>query len=314
MVDLYTSLPPSNLKHLISVYLFLLIAGGHILLPVIVTTALLHRKLCWHPTLINLCVTWVFYSIIHCLYLYTGNDVHPRYQMVCTVQAAMIYGAAPMATVAVVGVAIHTWTTMQNFENHSFEKFPRWLCKFLMVSPPYMVFAGFSIGALILIKLHDRSARPFNGLFCTSYVHSLALAVPGFCVAMMGLVLCFEAAITIQYYHRWKRIKNSFPLLAPRRPSSTLIFRVGLFCLYSWVALMAGIVFLTKQPIAEIYFMVPAALPLTSALVFGLQKDLLCIWFPCLHKRKLSAGVEPEIPNARPAPSNSLLQAVSIEP
>lgn len=84
-----------------------------------------------------------------------------------------------------------------------------------------------------------------------------ALAVPGFCVAMMALVLCFEGnkmlqymewqrlivcfpvvAITIQYYHRWKRIKNSFPLLAPRRPSTTLIFRVGLFFLYSWVALM----------------------------------------------------------------------------
>lgn len=314
MVDLYTSLPPSNLRHLISVYLFLLIAGGHVLLPVIITTALLHRKLCWHPTLINLCVTWVVYSIVHCLYLYTGNGVNPRSQTVCTAQAAMIYGAGPMATIAVVGVAIHTWTTMQNFEHHFAEKFPRWLCRFLMISPPYMVFAGFSIGASILTKLQNGSAQPFNGLFCTSYVHSLALAVPGFCVAMMALVLCFEAAITIQYYHRWKRIKKSFPLLAPRRPSTTLIFRVGLFFLYSWVALMAAIVFLTKQPIAETYHVVPAALPLASALVFGLQKDMLYAWFPCLRKRKLSAEATPEIPNARPAPSNSLLQATSIEP
>ncbi|KAG1904684.1 uncharacterized protein F5891DRAFT_754365 [Suillus fuscotomentosus] len=257
MVDLYVSLPSSNLKHLIPLYLFFLITGGHILLPVIITTALLHRKLCWHPTLINLCVTCVCYSIIHCLYLYTGEDVHPRYQTVCTVQAAMIYGAAPMATVAVVGVTIHTWTTIQNFEHHFAEKFPRWLCRFLastrqdcmnsnranfepiqIISPPYIVFAGFSIGASILTKLHKASAQPFNGLFCTSYVHSLALAVPGFCVAMMASVLCFEAAIAIQYYHRWKRIKNSFPLLAPRRPSTALIFRVGLFCLYSWAALM----------------------------------------------------------------------------
>ncbi|KAG2350806.1 hypothetical protein BDR05DRAFT_46632 [Suillus weaverae] len=173
MVDLYASLPPSNLKHFISVYLFFLITGGHILLPVIIITALLHRKLCWHPTLINLCVTWVFYSIIHCLYLYTGEDIHPRYQKVCTVQAAMIYGAAPMATVTVVGVAIHTWTTIQNVEYHFAEKFPRWLCMFLILSPPYIVFAGFSIGASILTKLHNGSAQPLNGLFCTSYVHSL---------------------------------------------------------------------------------------------------------------------------------------------
>jgi hypothetical protein len=226
----------------------------------------------------------------------------------------MIYGAAPMATVAVAGVATHTWTTMQNFERHFAEKFPRWLCRFLMISPPYMVFAGFSIGASILTKLNNGSAQPSNGLFCTSYVHSLALAVPGFCVAMMTLVLCLEVAISIQYYHRRKRIKNSFPLLAPRRPSTTLIFRVGLFCLYSWVALVAAIVFLTKHTIAETYHVVPAALPLASALVFGLQKDMLCVWFPCLGKRTLSAGAEPEIPNARPAPSDSLLQAISIEP
>lgn len=313
MVDLYVSLPSSNLKHLIPLYLFFLITGGHILLPVIITTALLHRKLCWHPTLINLCVTCVCYSIIHCLYLYTGEDVHPRYQTVCTVQAAMIYGAAPMATVAVVGVTIHTWTTIQNFEHHFAEKFPRWLCRFLIISPPYIVFAGFSIGASILTKLHKASAQPFNGLFCTSYVHSLALAVPGFCVAMMASVLCFEAAIAIQYYHRWKRIKNSFPLLAPRRPSTALIFRVGLFCLYSWAALMAAIVFLTKQPIAGTYYMVPAALPLASALVFGLQKDMLYAWLPCLRTQKL-AGAAPEIPNARSAPSNSLLHATSVEP
>ncbi|KAG1762932.1 hypothetical protein EDD22DRAFT_777719, partial [Suillus occidentalis] len=235
-----------NLRHLISVYLFLLIAGGHVLLPVIITTALLHRKLCWHPTLINLCVTWVFYSIVHCLYLYAGNGVQPRSQTVCTAQAAMIYGAGPMATVAVVGVATHTWTTMQNFEHHFAEKFPRWLCRFLASTWQGCMdlkWANYAdsddITAVYgLTRLQNGSAQPLNGLFCTSYVHSLALVVPGFCVAMMTLVLCFEAAITIQYYHRWKRIKNSFPLLAPRRPSTTLIFRVGLFFLYSWVALM----------------------------------------------------------------------------
>lgn len=175
------------------------------------------------------------------------------------------------------------------------------------------MFAGFSIGASILTKLHKASAQPFNGLFCTSYVHSLALAVPGFCVAMMASVSCFEAAIAIQYYHRWKRIKNSFPLLAPRRPSTALIFRVGLFCLYSWAALMATIIFLTKQPIAGTYYMVPAALPLASALVFGLQKDMLYAWVPCLRTQKL-AGAPPEIPNACSAPSDSLLRATSVEP
>ncbi|KAG0707484.1 hypothetical protein DFH29DRAFT_627561 [Suillus ampliporus] len=304
--------PPPYLKHLISVYLFLLITGGHVLLPVIVTTALLNKKLSWHPTLINLCITWVFYSVIHCLYLYTGEYTHDRYRTVCMVQAAMIYGAAPMATVAGLGVVIHTWTTIQHFERNFAEKFPRWLCRLLIISPPYMVFAAFSIGAWICTKLH--TAKPLNGLFCTTYVQSLALAVPAFCVLMMTLVLGFEVAITIQFYRRWKRIKNSFPLIAPRRPSTSLIFRAGLFCLYSWAAFIVAIVFLIEQPIAVTYHLVPAALPLASALVFGLQKDMIYAWFPCLRMRKLPAGSTPEIPNARPAFPNSLSQATTVEP
>ncbi|KAG2350805.1 hypothetical protein BDR05DRAFT_46359 [Suillus weaverae] len=77
---------------------------------------------------------------------------------------------------------------------------------------------------------------------------------------------------------------------------------------------MAAIVFLTEQPIAETYHVVPAALPLVSALVFGLQKDMLYAWLPCLRKRKLPAEVAPELPNARSAPLNSLLRATSVEP
>ncbi|KAG1783509.1 hypothetical protein EV702DRAFT_1342 [Suillus placidus] len=71
----------------------------------------------------------------------------------------------------------------------------------MIISPPYMVFAGFSIGASILTKLHNGSAQPLNGLLCTSYVHSLALAVPGFCVVIMALVLCFEGNMVYITYN-----------------------------------------------------------------------------------------------------------------
>ncbi|KAG1754867.1 uncharacterized protein EDB91DRAFT_256981 [Suillus paluster] len=126
--------PPPDLDLLISAYLFLLITGGHVLLPVIITTALLHKKLSWHPTLINLCITWVIHSVIHCLYLYAREDMRHRYRTVCLVQAAMVYGTAPMVAVAGLGVVIHTWTTIQHFERTFAEKFPRWLCRFLIIS------------------------------------------------------------------------------------------------------------------------------------------------------------------------------------
>ncbi|OAX43034.1 hypothetical protein K503DRAFT_242581 [Rhizopogon vinicolor AM-OR11-026] len=234
--------PPPNTEYLVPVYLFLLITGGHVLLPIIIATALVHKKLSWHPTLINLCITWVLFSVIHCLYLYAGGDRYDGYgyRTICLVQAAMLYGSSPMAIVAGLCVVIHAWTTIQPCERSFDEKFPRWLCRFLIISPPYIVFAGFSIGAGILINQHQDVANPSNGLFCKIHVEYLTLPVPVFCAVVMILVLCFEVAITIRYYQRWKRIKNSFPLMA-RRPSTSLVFRVGLFCLYSWTALVHSV-------------------------------------------------------------------------
>ncbi|KAJ8597629.1 hypothetical protein M405DRAFT_390237 [Rhizopogon salebrosus TDB-379] len=306
------SLPPPNIEHLIPVYLFLLITGGHVLLPIIIATALLHKKLSWHPTLINLCITWVLYSVIHCLYLYTGGDIYDDgYRTVCMVQAAMLYGAAPMAIVAGLGVVIHAWTTIQPFGRNPVEEFPRWVRSFLIISPPYFVFAGFSICAGIFIKEHEDITRPSNGLFCTIYVQYLALPVPVFCAVVMAVLFCFEVAISIRYYQRWKRIKDSFPLMA-RRPSTSLMFRVGLFCMYSWTALVAVILFITDQP-QGVSSMVLAALPLASALVFGLQEDMLHAWFPGVCKRREpAAGTTPEIPNARPSLANSCSQAASV--
>ncbi|KIJ66283.1 hypothetical protein HYDPIDRAFT_174427 [Hydnomerulius pinastri MD-312] len=198
------------LHHLTSVYLALLITGGQVGLPIIVLTALTCKKLSWHPTLINLCTTWIIYSIIYCLYL--KNFV-----------------VAPRAVVAGLAVVVQTWTTIQHLQCAILDKVPRALHLFLMVAPPYLVFIAFSVGAGI-------SVYPSNGLYCTIYVKHLELVVPSFCAGIMIIVLCFEATISIQYYRQWREVKKSFPLVA-RKPSNTLYFRVGLFCLYSWVTL-----------------------------------------------------------------------------
>ena len=61
--DLY--LP--DLQHLTSAYLALLISGGQIGLPIVVLTASVCKKVNWHPTIFNFCITWIVYSIVYCL-------------------------------------------------------------------------------------------------------------------------------------------------------------------------------------------------------------------------------------------------------
>ncbi|OJA19547.1 acetyltransferase [Rhizopogon vesiculosus] len=184
-----------------------------------------------------------------------------------------------------------------------------------IISPPYIVFAGFSIGAGIFINQHQDVANPSNGLFCTIHVEYLALPVPVFCAAVMILVVCFEGDITLtkncnDTQTNLRRIHSQ-----SLSPSDTI--RDG----NSWSVLpvfvdssgptSAVILFLTKQP-PDVAPLVLAALPLASALVFGLQKDMLHAWFPGVFNRMQPATGTPEIPNARPTRSNSLSQVTSV--
>ncbi|KAF9245786.1 hypothetical protein BU15DRAFT_40756, partial [Melanogaster broomeanus] len=229
-----------DLRHFTSVYLALLIIGGQIGLPIVVITALICKKVTWHPTLINFCITWIIYSVVYCLY---GANRSNSYRWVCTVQASMIHGAAPMY-VESFSLVVTTWTAMQYPQSIMLDKIPGALRLFLMLAPPYLVFVGFSVGAGIFALLQPRSVYPSNGLYCTICVEHLSACpplqqeavVPCFCAVVMAIILGLELPISIQYYRQWRDIKKSFPLVA-RRPSTSLCFRIGLLCVHSWLTL-----------------------------------------------------------------------------
>ena len=47
----------------LSVWLFFQIAAGHVGLPILVATFLLAKSVTRHPTLINMCITWIISGI-----------------------------------------------------------------------------------------------------------------------------------------------------------------------------------------------------------------------------------------------------------
>ena len=60
--------PPSpDLSGLTPVFFAIHLAGGHIGLPILVGTFLFSKTAKRHPTIVNFCVTWIFYSVIYCL-------------------------------------------------------------------------------------------------------------------------------------------------------------------------------------------------------------------------------------------------------
>ncbi|KAH7886119.1 hypothetical protein F5I97DRAFT_1877770 [Phlebopus sp. FC_14] len=289
---------PPNLRYLAPVFLGLLVTGGQVGLPIIVLTALVSKNVSWHPTLINLCVTWMIYSVIYCLYLYSGANEQNPHRTLCTVQASMVHGASPMSVVASLMVVVQMWSTIQRIQSISLEKIPRGLRLGLMLAPPYVVFVGFAVGVAIVATSEPQIVYPSNGLYCKIYIERLSAVVPSFCAAVLSVILCFEVAISVQYYRQWTAIRRSFPLVI-RQPSTRLWFRVGLFCLYSWVTLTSAILFLSDENTALAYMM-PATIPLTSVLVFGMQKDIISSWGCVWRERKRSVvTLTLEVPSAR---------------
>jgi len=290
---------PPDLQHLTSVYLALLISGGQIGLPAIVLTASMCRKVTWHPTIINFCITWIVYSIIYCLYLYTGAGKDNLHLKICRVQASLIHGAAPMAVVATLAIVLNTWTTMQCLQSTVLSRVPRMLYLTLMLGTPYLVFAVFSVRAGTFVMSQPQSVYS-NGLYCIIQLGRPAVAVPFFCATVMVIILALEAVITIQCYRQWKIIKKSFPLVT-RTTSRPLCFRIGLFCLYSCVTLTSAILFLIDAQ-TEVTYMLPAALPLGALIVFGLREGVISSWTIVLRGGKRSSSLfELEVPSARVA-------------
>ncbi|KAF8445591.1 hypothetical protein L210DRAFT_3473465 [Boletus edulis BED1] len=300
-----------DLQHLTSVYLALLISGGQVGLPVVVLTGLIYRKVTLHPTISNFCVTWIVYSIIHCLYLYTGAGKDTLRLKICIVQASMMYGAAPMAVVAGLAIVLHAWTASQYLEHTALCRVPRQLYLIVMLGTPYLVFFVFSVGAGTFVMSQPQSVCS-NGLYCIIQLHRAALVAPSFCAAIMVIILALEAVITVQYYRQWKTIKAAFPLVT-RTPSRSLCFRFGLCCLYSCVTLTSAILFLSDVQ-TEVTYMLPATLPLGALIVFGLRQDVITAWFSVLRGRQhSSSSSELELPSARVASiSNPTLTLVEL--
>ncbi|KAJ8516114.1 hypothetical protein ONZ45_g6533 [Pleurotus djamor] len=290
-----------NLGHLAPSFFALHIAGGHIGLPFLVLTFLLSSDVVRHPTLINFCLTWIIYSVVYCLGLYKGIRFNDNIQsMTCRVQAILIKGAPPMASVAGLLVVIQVFTAIY-FPSPPSPLRPRWPATAWLIFSlflPYIIFGIFALPTAVMIQELPDSLTPANGLYCTTKMEPFRrFSVPVFCTLIVVLIIVLEIAIGIRYYMARSRILRIFPL-ANRQTSPSMCARVGIFNLYSVATLSAGIFFISNSQ-SPWPFMVQAALPLTAVVVFGTQRDLFYTWsFWKRRRRKTTEDIESSAPNS----------------
>ncbi|KAI0706114.1 hypothetical protein BC835DRAFT_1409746 [Cytidiella melzeri] len=289
-----------NLAILRSVYLTLHIAGGHIGLPILVSTFFLSKRVHRPATVINFCITWIIYSVSYTLLFYGGyhNSVEPPSEL-CFAQAAMIHGSPPMAAIAGFGVVMQAYTAYQlpwqNWHPKWISRLPGWLITTAIVLPPYLVFIAFASTSAVLGLHHaaDISPKEHLRIYCTfkQSLGPLQFAVPGFCASVLAGTVTLEAVAIVKYCRGWLTIKRVFPLVMCR-PSLSPLFRVSLFSLYSLAVLGACISYLTHN-LNYAVDMIQAALPLIATIIFATQTDVMSAWAFWKRERVCDAIQDP---------------------
>lgn len=265
--------------------LALLLAGGHLGLPVLVLIMLLSKRIRRPPSVINFCIIWIIFAISFSLTIYDGHAVNgnPPFAL-CLTQAAMIHGAPPMAVVAALAIVCQVWHTFRApWHPTTFpfvSRIPHYLRVIVVVVPPYIVGMAFAIYTTWLGLKMPETVRPSpSGVYCTVIEPSASLSVPIFCAAGMTLILLLNIVLILRYCYGLRLVKQLIPL-AQRRVSLGIWFRVTFFNLYNFAALAASMVLIFKGEIAFPY-LIEASLPLAATIVFGSQADILrvlCFW------------------------------------
>ncbi|TFK77358.1 hypothetical protein BDN72DRAFT_39716 [Pluteus cervinus] len=274
-----------NYQHLRIVFFVLHIIGGHVGLPILVAIFHLSKKISRPPTLINFCISWIFFSVFYCISLF--DDLRRGYEPeqpsnACRAQAILVYGAPPMAAVAGLVEVIHIWSRIGDPSLKSSLRVEWWVnrspLRFVMLVLPYVVLLAFTLGSGLMLHIFPERLTASNGLYC-ALDNSLDNAVPLFCTIVLIFIVGFEGSIILRRFRSWREL-NSLAPLAKSDNSPTMIIRVGIFTAYSIITLSAGVFFLSGNQ-SPWPFMVQAALPLTALLVFGAHQDVaeaLCFW------------------------------------
>ncbi|KAF9041730.1 hypothetical protein BDZ89DRAFT_314901 [Hymenopellis radicata] len=270
--------------HLKYIYIALHIAGAQIGLPILILTFALSKSILRHPTVVNLWITWVIYSVSYCILLYSGQSgtSYPPTAL-CLAQSALIHGGPPMSGIAGLMVVYQIWHAFKEpVQFHGASPHRRWSLNVkICLGIPYVVLVAFTIASAVLgAKYPEKVYISSSGLYCT--IHNLGAfsryGVPVFCAAAMGLVIILEGVILVRYYRMWSQISRGFPL-ATRRTSLSLILRVVLFSLYSVVVFCVAISFMSDYSRTVAWpYMVEASVPLCAVVIFGSQRDLFGVW------------------------------------
>jgi len=278
--------------YLMRVYLALQIIPSHIGLPLLVIT-FLFSKAKRHPTLINVCISWILSGIFSVMLLYAGQNSGPEpSQALCITQTSLLYGVIPMWSVAILMLVYYVWT----FYGRRIYK-PNAIATYAMIAAPYCTLAAWSLTACVLAFRHpekvNRSRRFF---YCSLQYSPLSDAMSLFTVVVCLIIMVMEIRIAIMLYRNWRGLKEAGESSGV---SVQFVVRILVFGIYIFLSMLFSLatMWAHRSPVPDMF---AATIGFAVMLIFGSQPDIWrawCFWRSEKPRRVINLSREPSYAN-----------------
>ncbi|KAL5526764.1 hypothetical protein ACEPAF_8489 [Sanghuangporus sanghuang] len=254
------------------IYLGIQIAGGHILLPILVLTILFSKRITRHPVFVIFCLSWIFSSILYSLLVYRGrstNDLlslNPSYDT-CLIQASLLNGVQALTACTNLALVVHLWAVLRYCNcNHSSETKGMGLLSrsrketihyCLLLGGPFLAFVVFTVVTMVIGSQPAESADgsgtiPDSNLSIPSVFYCIILQnadfshslTPGLNILRSVLMFtCLVSLITVGFEAHIARLvyKRREYLREKTFNWPALFLRVVLFSIYRIVALSLNV-------------------------------------------------------------------------
>jgi len=239
-----------------------------IVLPVLVATFVLSKSAKRHPTVVNVCVTWIITGIVSSLLMYAGKHVGPEPpKMLCISQAALLDGVPPMTSVAVLALMYQT-----NLNIRKPKAKPHKMRTYALLIAPYVTFFCFALSAALLAVQHPRGVTRARRFFYCSFKSPISDAFAIFVAIMLLATTGYEIAIGVFLSRNWRALRQSGSL------DMQFLTRVALFGVYVFLTLILSILSIVspRSPVPDLF---TASIGPMLALFLGTQPDIYRAWF-----------------------------------
>ncbi|RPD77861.1 hypothetical protein L226DRAFT_568849 [Lentinus tigrinus ALCF2SS1-7] len=268
----------------LTVWLSFQIAGNHVLLPLLVATFLLFSSVSRHPTVINVCCTWIIAGVVSSLLFYTGHHVGPEPPKdLCIAQSALLASVPPMASVAALSLVYYTWSMFRPSKVRLGQKAQTGrLTTVCLVTTPYIVYICFAVvGLQYAVRHADRVDRARRYFYCSIHWDLYNNVMGLFTATVCLIAAALEAHIMFMLSRNWTALRRAGMSVVI---DLQLTIRAGIFTAY----VLCGTVVMLAT-VANARSIVPdmwaASIGMAFFLVFATQPDVLRVWANILSRR-----------------------------